>query len=171
MSSTRQGFAAALLGAAFCCPAPAAAKVQFTGYGDFRLSAFAGTKLFGDAPALAAFNAAPTDTRTRGFSIDSLGIFATTSLKENTDFQMDLTFRQIGNTTGVTTIQYGYLEHRPAPDVTYRAGKITLPIGYFNQNQFYSFQRVELTAPVFVRAILGLPIADVGAGAQKRWQT
>ena len=50
-----------------------------------------------------------------------------------------------------------------------QAGRITLPFGYYNSRRFYPFQRVELTAPIYISSILGLPIADAGAALSRRF--
>lgn len=161
---------AGLMGLVFYLQTPAAAKVVFTGYGDLQLSA-AKAKLYGDAPALASFGLSDTDIESRGFAINSIGLFATTNLKENMDFMVDFSYRQIGNTTKETRIQYAYLEHTPSEDFKYRLGRFPLPFGYFNQNRFYSFQRKTGSGPLFLTSILGLPIADTGAGVQKQFKT
>ncbi|MBI3299171.1 MAG: hypothetical protein HYZ75_13465 [Elusimicrobia bacterium] len=162
---------AALLVAALLKAAAGEAKIVFTGYGNFQMTAHQSTRIHGDAPALAAFKLTETSAKARGFALDSVGLFATTNLKENLDFLVDFTYRKIGSTTGETRIQYAFLEHTPRPDWRYRIGKITLPFGYYNQKRFYSFQRVELSAPIFQSAILGLPISDVGATLQKRFES
>lgn len=152
-------------------PSISGAKIFFTGYGNFQMSAQQSSKIYGDPAALATFKLTDSSVKTRGFTMDSLGFFATTNIKEEMNFLLDLTYRKIGNTTGETRIQYAYLEDIPWEDFRYRLGKITLPFGYYNQNRFYAFQREELSSPVFQSAILGLPIADVGASIQKRYQT
>ncbi len=146
------------------------AKVTFTGYGDLQMTTHSRAKIYGDDAALAAFSLPEQAVESRGFSIPNVGLFATTNLIDNMDLLMDLTFHQLGQNVGQTTIQYVYLQHSPWDDFTYKAGKITLPFGYYNQNRFYSFQRIELSAPTFQSAILGLPISNFGAGAQKRIQ-
>ncbi len=151
---------------------PAVAKVVFTGYGNIQMTAHSQYKIFGDPAALSALGLPGIrDAHTRGFNIESLGLFATTNLREDMDFLVDFTYRQIGNTTGETRLQYAYLEYRPREDVTGRVGKILLPFGFYNHKRFYPFQRIELTAPLFQRTILGLPIAHLGADVQKRFQT
>ena len=150
---------------------PAAAKVTFTGYGNFVMTAQQSVDVYGDAPALAKFATPAQTLKDRGFTIGGLGLFATTNIKEGMDFLLDVTYRQIGSTTKQTSIQYAYLEHVLGDDFSYRAGKITLPFGYYNQNRFYAFQRIELSAPVFQSAVLGLPIADIGAAAHKCFRT
>ncbi|MBI3553345.1 MAG: hypothetical protein HY077_12695 [Elusimicrobia bacterium] len=153
-------------------PAITEAKIQFTGYGDFQATAHTGARIYGSPPALATFKINDaTSVHSRGFNVNNVGLFATTNLRENMNFLVDLTYRQIANTVKEIRVQYAYLEHFLPNDYSYRAGKITLPFGYYNQNRFYAFQRVELTAPVFQSAILGLPIADVGASGQKRFPT
>lgn len=166
----RQRSAATLAFLLVSC-APVHAKVVFTGYGNLQFAPATAARIYGDAPALARLGLSGTNIDARGFTIDSIGLFATTQIKDDMDFLVDFTYRQIGNTTKETRIQYAYLEHALRPDFVYRLGKITLPFGYYNQNRFYPFQRVELTAPVFQSQILGLPIADVGATAQKAWET
>ncbi|MBI3289357.1 MAG: hypothetical protein HYZ74_07545 [Elusimicrobia bacterium] len=165
------GFARIGLVLAVLFPHSAVAKVVFTGYGNFQMQPHAWARIHGDAPALSKLALADAEVEGRGFTLDSIGLFAAANLKEGMDFLVDFSYRQIGSTTKETRIQYAYLEHMPWQDFTYRLGKFTLPFGYYNQNRFYSFQRVELSPPVFQSAILGLPISDVGASAQRRFQT
>lgn len=158
------------LAATALSPAVCTAKVTFTGYGDFQLTGHSRAEVYGAKDALATFSLSAQSLESRGFTIPSIGLFATTSLIDEMDLLMDLTFRQLGQNVGQTAIQYVYLQHSPWDDFTYKAGKITLPFGYYNQNRFYSFQRTELSPPTFQSAILGLPISNFGAGAQKRIQ-
>ena len=60
---------------------PAAAKVAFTGYGNMQMTAHQQARIFGDPPALAAFKLAGSqDVHTRGMNLESVGLFATTSI-------------------------------------------------------------------------------------------
>ncbi len=145
----------------------AAAKVAFTGYADFR-STPESTISYQIPKSLAAGLGGPTgrlESRTMAF--DSIGLFATTSLAEQTDFLLDVSYRDIGYTTRTLRLQYAYLEHRPAENTMLRAGKIMLPFGYLNQNRYYSFQQSSITAPSFLSSIMGLPIADLGASVRQ----
>jgi hypothetical protein len=145
------------------------AKVTFTGYGDLRDSAGVNTKISGSAPTLAAFGTNAGNKTSSGFSANAVGLFATTEVHENLQFKMDLTFQKIGNQVGQTIIQYAYLDWTPTPDTTGRAGRVTLPFGYFNENRFYAFQRYGITPPIFQTGFLGLPIADWGVVGQQRF--
>ena len=142
----------------------AQAKVVFTGYGDFQADAQGRFTISGPPSVLNTFNLGPGDIEARGSNINALGLFATSQLSDNARVLIDLTFRNIGATTKTTVIQYGYLEYS-AYGGQAQAGKITLPFNYYNQNRFYPFQRPSIDGPVFQSAILGLPIADVGASA------
>jgi hypothetical protein len=166
--SSRARLAAVALAAALLAPSAASAKVVFTGYGDFRLNAHTPLRVYGDAPALATLGLTDTtEHHTRGFNLQDVGLFATTTLADNMDFKVDFNYRNIGQTVNQLRLQYAYLEHRLDDGWSYRAGKVTLPFGYYNENRFYSFQRVELQTPIFQTAVLGLPIADVGVSARK----
>jgi hypothetical protein len=147
---------------------PASAKVTFTGYGDLRYSSF-NLGFSGDPASLGTFGVGAGPSVSRGFSANSVGLFASTELNENLQFLMDLTFKQIGNTVGQTTLQYAYLNWKPLPEAAVRAGRVTLPFGYYNENRFYPFQRWNVTPPVFQTGILGLPISDWGLVGQMRF--
>lgn len=152
---------------------PVSAKVVFTGYADLQVSPQAVTKITA-SPAVAgqiqALTGAPLPTgsaESRSFNTDSLGLFATTSFNEETDFLMDITYKRIGATAGETRVQYAYLDfHRPSLGEA-KVGRVTLPIGYYNEHRFYSFQRQAISPPFFQSAILGLPIADHGVVLSK----
>lgn len=165
MSRRTQTTLAAFFLAAF--PAAAAAKVTFTGYGDLRYNAGANITLEGPTATLSKLGVAPEHASSRGFNANAIGLFATTQIQEDLQFLSDITFRSIGNTVGQLQVQYAYLDWTPRSDSRVRAGRVTLPFGFFNENRFYAFQRYQVTAPVFQSAILGLPIADWGVtGAQ-----
>lgn len=155
----RAGAAAAAL-LAFTA-VPGRAKVSFTGYGHFLFTADANLRLFAPAAVLSGL---PEGThRARGFSTDAVGLFAATPVGEEADFLMDVAYRNIGGTVRELRVQYAYLDTAlPWEGVRLQAGKVTLPIGYYNTRRFYPFQRVELSAPLFQSGILGLPIADAG---------
>jgi hypothetical protein len=140
---------------------PAAAKVSFTGYGHFLFTADANVRIFAPAALLAG---TPEGTfRARGFSTDAVGLFAATPVGEEADFLMDVAYRRIGPTVRELRVQYAYLDTAlPWEGTRLQAGKVTLPLGFYNTRRFYPFQRVELSAPLFQSAILGLPIADAG---------
>lgn len=159
--------AAALL----CAAGSAAAKVAFTGYGDFRLTPESVYTL--DIPASFPLPAGTPVGRleARGAAFDAVGMFATSSLSDDMDFLLDLTYRDIGYTAKTLRIQYAFLEYRPAPATTLRAGKVTLPFGYLNQNLFYPFQHPAVTSPVFASNFLGLPIADLGVTVRQNVTT
>lgn len=170
MKCHRRAVLTALL--AFLLPAAAPAKVIFTGYAETRLNAHTEFRILGDPAARGALNIADdAQHRTRAFTFENLGLFATTSVAERMDFKVDFTYRQLGPTVGQLRVQYAYFEHAPTETFDYRVGKITLPFNYYNRNRFYPFQRVELQAPFFLNSILGLPIASVGAHAQQRFET
>ncbi len=166
MGSKTRRWIGPLLAALTTATAPASAKVLFTGYGDFQATPQGAYKIGGPPSVLKNFGLGPETLETRGFAINSLGLFATTALSDRTRLQMDVTYRDIGNSVKTIRIQYAYLEQK-AWDATFRAGKITLPFGWYNQNRFYPFQRPSITGPVFQSAILGLPIADIGASAER----
>lgn len=157
---------AAILSLAVLTGPPARAKVVFTGYGDFQATAHSRFKIDGPASVLSSFNLGPGHLESRGAAIDALGLFATTSLSDDTRVLIDVTYRDIGATARTIRIQYAYLEHS-AYGAQFRLGKITLPFNWFNQNRFYGFQRASITGPVFQSGILGLPMSDIGATAQK----
>ncbi|TBR18230.1 hypothetical protein EPO15_15420 [bacterium] len=141
--------------------APAAAKVSFTGYGNFLFTPDANLRIYAPTALLAG---APEGTlRARGFSVDSVGLFAATPVGEDADFVMDLNYRGLGATVRELRVQYAYLDTAlPWAGTRLQAGKVTLPFGYYNSRRFYPFQRVELSAPIYQSGILGLPIADAG---------
>lgn len=140
---------------------PASGKVLFTGYGNFLFTADANLRLYAP-PALLA--GGPDGTfRARGFSAESVGLFAATPVGDKSDFLMDLSYRAIGSTVKEIRIQYAYFDTAlPWEGTRLQAGKVTLPLGYYNTRRFYPFQRTELSAPIFQSGILGLPMADVG---------
>lgn len=144
--------------------AAAEAKVVFTGYGDFQFDASSRYDLSGSPSTLNSLGTGPGDIEARGFNVNSLGLFASSDLSDNVRALINLTFSNIGSTTKTTSIQYGYVEYS-AYGGEAQAGKIILPFNYYNQNRFYPFQRASISAPVFQSAILGLPIADIGATA------
>ncbi|MCR4296150.1 MAG: hypothetical protein NUW21_11500, partial [Elusimicrobia bacterium] len=159
---------AAVLLAAVLAPA-ARAKVAFTGYGHLLMPVDTHVKVRGPASVLGG--TPEGNLISKGFRVDAVGLFATTKVSEDVDFLMDLTFRNIGPTVGQTRIQYAYLEAAlPWWDLKMQAGRVNLPFNYYNTRRFYPFQRVELSAPVFVNGILGLPIADAGAVLARRFE-
>jgi len=154
--------AAAAVVLAALCASTAAAKVVFTGYGDFIVTPQGEFRIDGPSPVLSRFGTVPQNITTRSSTINSLGLFATTSINDQTRLQMDVTYKNIGATVKTLTIQYGFIEYSDW-GATGRLGKITLPFGWYNQNRFYPFQHASITAPTFTSAIIGLPIADIGA--------
>lgn len=161
MMSLRRRAATAFVSVALLASA-AGAKVAFTGYGSLLMPADSHFKVRGPAAVLGV--TPEGNLISRGFRLDAVGLFATTKVSEDVDFLVDLTFRNIGTTVGQTRVQYAYLDAAlPWWDLRAKAGRVTLPFGYYNTRRFYPFQRVEISAPVFVNAILGLPIADAGA--------
>lgn len=157
---------AAVLALALLSGPPARAKVVFTGYGDIQATAQSRYKIDGPASVLNSFKLGAGHLEGRGVAIDALGLFATTSLSDETRVLIDVTYRDIGASARTIRIQYAYIEHA-AYDSQFRVGKITLPFNWFNQNRFYGFQRAAITGPVFQSGILGLPMSDIGAAAQK----
>ena len=151
----------AALAAVAAAAAPAGAKVAFTGYGAFQFTPDANFRIYAPAALLAG---TPEGTvRARGFSTDSVGLFAATPVGTDADFLMDVSYRGLGATVRELRVQYAYLDAAlPWAGTRLQAGKVTLPFGYFNTRCFYPFQRVTLTPPLFQSAILGLPIADTG---------
>lgn len=148
--------------------APSAAKVAFTGYGNLVLSADSQARIRGPASVLGT--TPESNLVSKGFRVDAAGLFATTKVGEDAEFLLDLTFRNVGAAVGQTRIQYAYLDAGlPWGGLRAQAGKITLPFGYYNSRRFYPFQRVELTAPVYISSILGLPIADAGLALSRRF--
>ncbi|MBI2387775.1 MAG: hypothetical protein HYV14_17455 [Elusimicrobia bacterium] len=159
---------AAAAAAALLAPA-AAAKVAFTGYGSLLMPADTQLQVRGPAAVLAT--TPEGNLIARGFRLDAVGLFATTKVGEDVDFLMDLTFRNVGNTVAQTRIQYAYLDAAlPWGDARLQAGRVNLPFNYYNSRRFYPFQRVEISAPIFVSGILGLPIADAGAVLTRRFE-
>lgn len=159
--------AAAVLLAAVLAPA-AGAKVAFTGYGQVLATADSHIQVRGPAAVLGG--TPEGNLISRGFRLDAVGLFATTKVSEDVDFLMDLTFRNVGPTVGQTRIQYAYIDaDLPWWDLKMQAGRVNLPFNYYNTRRFYPFQRVELSAPIFVNGILGLPIADAGAVISRRF--
>ncbi|HXT01657.1 MAG TPA: hypothetical protein VN915_13370 [Elusimicrobiota bacterium] len=152
--------AAVILGA--LCASPAAAKVVFTGYGDFQTTPEGDFRLDGPPSVLNRFGVGPANITTRSSTINALGLFATTSLNDQTRLMMDVTYKNIGATVNTLTVQYAFVEFSDF-GATGRFGKITLPFGWYNQNRFYPFQHASITAPTFTSVVLGLPIADIGA--------
>ena len=144
------------------CAAPAGAKVVFTGYGDFQVTPQSRFHIDAPPSVLNGTGIGPEVLESRGTTINALGLFATTSINDQTRLMMDVTYKGIGSTVKTLTIQYGFVEYSDY-GATGRLGKITLPFNYYNQNRFYPFQHASITAPTFQTAILGLPIADIGA--------
>ena len=149
------------------CAPRAGAKVQFTGYGDFRATPQGRIGIYGPPARLATLGTQPGNTESRGMFIDAIGLFATTQVAEKTKLLLDVTYRDVGQNARTIRVQYGYVEHE-AEFATLKAGKIILPFGWFNDHHFYAFQRPSITAPVFQSGILGLPISDIGASAGRR---
>lgn len=159
---------AAVLLVAVLAPS-ARAKVAFTGYG--QVLATADTHLKVRGPAAVLGGTPEGNLIAKGFRLDAVGLFATTKVSEDVDFLMDLTFRNVGTTVGQTRIQYAYIDAAlPWWDLKMQAGRVNLPFNYYNTRRFYPFQRVELSAPVFINGILGLPIADAGAVLSRRFE-
>ncbi|MGQ0645798.1 MAG: hypothetical protein ACT4O3_09965 [Elusimicrobiota bacterium] len=159
-----------LASAGFLCglwAAPAAAKVVFTGYTDLRANAQSDSKTTGSDALLTALGLVDRRTETRGFAMDSLGLFAATSFNEQLDFLIDITYKRVGATAEQTRLQYAYLDYHPPSGWEAKAGRVTIPLGYYNRHYFYPFQRYAVTPPLYQSAIIGLPIADHGAVAGK----
>lgn len=170
MKTRRRGAAAALLAAALASPSsPVDAKVVFTGYGDLRYSAAVHARISGTPATLTALGVTEGAGESRAFSADALGLFASTSLDEDLEFLMDLTFKGVGNTVAQTRLQYAYLHWKPREGSTLDGGRVTLPFGYFNENRFYAFHRPTITPPVFQSGILGLPLSDWGVVGKQRF--
>lgn len=166
MRLLRRAAAAVLLLALLA--AGARAKVAFTGYGQILAPVDTHIRVRGPAAVLGGIPEG--NLIAKGFSLDAVGLFATTKVSEDVDFLMDLTFRNVGPTVGQTRIQYAYLDAAlPWWSLKMQAGRVNLPFNYYNTRRFYPFQRVELSAPVFVNGILGLPIADAGAVLSRRF--
>lgn len=155
--------------AATVLAAAASAKVAFTGYGSLVMPVDTQFQIRGPSSVLGG---TPEGSLiSRGFRLDAVGLFATTKVSEDVDFLVDLTFRNIGNTVGQTRIQYAYLDAAlPWWEMRLQAGRVNLPFNYYNSRRFYPFQRVELSAPIYVNGILGLPIADAGAVLTRRFE-
>lgn len=166
MSSSveRAARAAAAAACVLAAALPAAAKVAFTGYGSFLFTADGNVRIYAPPALLGGFPDGPQ--RTRGFSTESVGLFAATPVGEDADFLLDLSFRSVAATVKELRVQYAYLDTAlPWRGTRLQLGKVTLPLGYFNTRRFYPFQRVELSGPLFQSAIVGLPIADTGGVA------
>jgi hypothetical protein len=147
---------------------PASAKVAFTGYGNLVMPVDSHFKVRGPAAVLGG--TPEGNLISRGFRTDAVGLFATTTVSENAQFLVDLTFRNLGAAGAQTRVQYAYLDAGlPWWELRAQAGKVNLPFNYYNSRRFYPFQRVELSAPVFVNGILGLPIADSGLVLGRRF--
>ncbi|MBI3298847.1 MAG: hypothetical protein HYZ75_11825 [Elusimicrobia bacterium] len=153
---------------ALASAAPAAAKIVFTGYGAFNFTTDGAFRVHGPPAVIGTLPEGTT--RLRGFSTDAVGLFAATKAGEDSEFLVDLNFRNVGAAVGETRIQYAYLDTALPWDMRLQAGKITLPIGYYNTRFFYPFQRVSISGPVFQSGILGLPIADVGAVVSRHFE-
>lgn len=147
----------------------ASARVVFTGYADIRVTPHAVTKISGSDAILSFLSGlGVTDRRSesRTFTTESIGLFATTTLTPEIDFLFDVTYRDIGAEVEETRLQYAYVHYHPGPWEA-KAGRITLPIGYYNEHYFYPFQRDAITPPLYQSAIIGLPIADHGVLVSK----
>lgn len=156
------------LALALAAPAPASAKVAFTGYGHLVMPVYSEFRVRGPSSALGA--TPEGNLIQKGFRLDAAGLFATTKVGEDSEFLMDLTFRNVGNTVGQTRIQYAYLDAGlPWRELRLQLGRVNIPFNYYNNRRFYPFQRMELSAPIFVNGIVGLPIADTGAVLSKRF--
>lgn len=157
----------AVLAAALLQAVPAAAKVAFTGYGNLVVPLYQEFRIRGPASLVGTEG----NLISKGFRLDAAGLFATTRVGEESEFLMDLTFRNVGATVGQTRIQYAYLDSAlPWQELRVQAGKVNIPFNYYNSRRFYPFQRVELNAPLFVNGILGLPIADTGLVLSRRFE-
>ncbi len=145
---------------------PAAARVVFTGYGDLRFTPGTRADILGDQGALTSFGITDRKLESRQFTVDAIGLFASTTFADQFAFNADITFRQLRFNATDLRLQYAYLEYKPREHLTFQGGKIMLPFGHYNENRFYAFQREELSAPTFQSSILGLPISDLGAIAR-----
>ncbi len=152
-----------------CAAPPASARVAFTGYGDLRWSLLTRARIAGTPAALKALKAEEGEAHSQSFRADAVGLFATTELREGLDFQMDLSYRDIGAQVGQTRMQYAYLDYSALPNTSLKAGRFMLPLGYYNENRFYPFHRDPVNPPVFTASILGLPISDWGVSASRRF--
>lgn len=146
---------------------PADARVVFTGYSDLRFIPLGAGKIGGSPGILGAFKITQLKTRESGFTIDSLGLFATTYFDDRTSFAVDFTYRDLGFKTKETRLQYAYLQFESENHFFVKAGRMPLPLGVYNDQYFYSFQRKSIEPPIFQSAILGLPIGDLGLMAGK----
>jgi hypothetical protein len=144
-------------------PSPAAARVAFTGYSDFRFVGYQERDILASPNTLGLFGLSQTHSQSRTFDVESVGIFATTKISDQFSFLADFTYRDITyNDTEEIRVQYAYVEYQPWEKTRIDAGKVTLPFGFFNENMFYPFQRKSVNGPIFQTAILGAPIADMG---------
>jgi hypothetical protein len=150
-------------------PPPAPAKVSFTGYGNLLMTADSQFQVRGPAAVLGS---TPEGSLvSKGFRTDAVGLFATTSVSDDAQFLVDLTFRNLGAAGAQTRVQYAYLDAGlPWWDLRAQVGRVNLPFNYYNSRRFYPFQRVELSVPLFINGILGLPIADSGAALSRRFE-
>lgn len=151
-----------------CAGTRAEARVVFTGYGDLRHTSTARVKVSGSPATLKSLGLSAGALEARSFSADAIGLFATTQVKDDLQFQFDLDFRSIGNDVGRVAMPYAYLDWTPRPGTALQGGKLLLPFGYYNESRFYAFQRHTVVPPVFQSAILGLPMADWGVAAKQR---
>jgi hypothetical protein len=142
---------------------PVAAKVVFTGYADMRATPQSDVKISGSDTLLSFLNVTDRKNERRGFAMDALGVFAATALNERTDFLMDITYRRIGVRAEETRLQYAYAHYRDPRGWEAKVGRVTIPLGLYNESHFYPFQRDAIQAPLFQSGIIGLPIADNGA--------
>ncbi len=145
---------------------PASAKVIFTGYADIRVAPQTTARVSGTDSLLASLGVVNRRSESRAFTMDSMGIFAAAPVSDNVDFLVDFTYKKVGAKVEETRIQYAYLDYHPEL-LQFKAGRITLPIGLYNEHYFYPFQRYAATPPIFQSAIIGLPIADHGAMVTK----
>src|SRR6266550_491933 len=76
--------------------ARAQAKVAFSGYADFQAVPQGAFKIDGPPSVLSSFGLGPERIESRGAAIDSIGLFATTSLDDNTRMMLDVTYRDVG---------------------------------------------------------------------------
>lgn len=156
---------------ALAAGAPAGAKVVFTGYGDLRAVPASQAKIGGEPAALAFFGLTDRKIDAHNFQVASVGLFASTTFGEKFSFDADLTYRNLRFTATDIRTQYAFLEYEHSETLRFRAGKITLPFGYYNEHHFYPFQRESISNPIFQGGILGLPIADIGADVRKTFVT
>ena len=152
-------------------PPASPAKVVFTGYADLRAIPYGITEIRASQGLAALLAGAQTKTRETAFNIDSVGLFAATHFNDQLGFDIDITYKNIGFKTNEIRFQYANLFYDAPGGIYLKAGKITLPIGYFNENLFYPFSRKSIDPPVFQSAILGLPISDIGMSAVKTFDS